>query len=330
VKKMKWLFATLLVLQAHFAASYLVPLDREAQATFGGLLRWAWPWSIGDGGLLGQIAASGEYPVTGVWLGGGAALLFILAALAVVGWWVSFGWWRVMAIGGAMVEQAEQTTKQREERRAKAAPYRTLYQKLAGVLLSVAGAAILMGIITGEAVYPAPYSTAANTISDLGGTMPSEGGTVLQPSATIFDATMILTGAMIIIGAYFVHRTFERWAATIPLALLGTGVLGVGIFPGYVPVWHPIFALLAFVSGGIAGIMTFKVTAPPFRYVSVILGVITLVSVVLGFFFLETLGFVAALGEGGIERWIAYPVVLWLTMFGGYLMGRSRRGHPGT
>jgi hypothetical protein len=36
---MKWLFAVLLVLEAHFAASYLVPLDREAQQTFGGLLR---------------------------------------------------------------------------------------------------------------------------------------------------------------------------------------------------------------------------------------------------------------------------------------------------
>ena len=52
VKKMNWLFAALLLLQAHFAASYLVPLDREAQATFGGLLRWAWLWSIGDGGLF--------------------------------------------------------------------------------------------------------------------------------------------------------------------------------------------------------------------------------------------------------------------------------------
>jgi hypothetical protein len=100
---MKWLLAALLVLQAHFAASYLVPLDREAQATFGGLLRWAWPWSIGDGGLLGRIPASGEYPVSGVWLGGGAALLFILAALAVVGWWVPFGWWRVLASVGAIL-----------------------------------------------------------------------------------------------------------------------------------------------------------------------------------------------------------------------------------
>ena len=100
---MRWLFAALLVLQAHFAASYLVPLNREAQETFGGLLRWAWPWSVGDGGLLGRIPASGEYPVFGVWLGGGAALLFILAALAVMGWWVPFGWWRVLAIGGAIL-----------------------------------------------------------------------------------------------------------------------------------------------------------------------------------------------------------------------------------
>jgi hypothetical membrane protein len=229
-----------------------------------------------------------------------------------------------------MVEQVEETTKKRDERRAEAAPHLTRYSRTVGVLLSVAGVVILMGIITGEALYPAPYNTAANTISDLGGTMPSEGGTVLQPSATIFDATMILTGAMIIIGAYFVHRTFKRWAATVSLALLGTGVLGVGIFPGYVPLWHPIFALLAFVSGGIAAVMAYRVTAPPFRYVSVVLGAITLVSVVLGFFFLETLGFVAALGEGGVERWIAYPVVLWLTMFSGYLMGCSRRRHPDT
>ena len=100
---MRWLFAALLVLQAHFAASYLVPLDREAQATFGGLLRWAWPWSIGDGGLLGRIPASGQYPIYGVWLGGGAALLFILAALAVMGWWVPFGWWRGLATAGTIL-----------------------------------------------------------------------------------------------------------------------------------------------------------------------------------------------------------------------------------
>ena len=99
----KWLFAALLILQAHFAASYLVPLDREAQGTFGGLLRWAWPWSIGDGGLLGRIPASGDYPISGVFLGGTAAVAFFLAAMAVVGIWVPFGWWRMLAMGGAIL-----------------------------------------------------------------------------------------------------------------------------------------------------------------------------------------------------------------------------------
>ena len=42
-------------------------------------MRWAWPWSIGDGGLLGRIPASGEYLISGVFLAGAAALMFILA-----------------------------------------------------------------------------------------------------------------------------------------------------------------------------------------------------------------------------------------------------------
>jgi hypothetical membrane protein len=224
-----------------------------------------------------------------------------------------------------MVEQVNETPKERGERREEAAPGHARSQKIAGVLLSIAGVTILMGIITGEALYPAPYNTAENTISDLGGTMPSEGGIVLQPSAAIFDVTMLLSGAMIFIGAYFVHRAFGKWAATFPLSLLGIGVLGVGVFPGYVPVVHPIFALVAFVSGGVAAVLSYKVVRPPLRYIAVALGTATLVSVVLGFFFLDELRFVAALGEGGIERWIAYPVVFWLIMFGGYLMGNSAR-----
>jgi hypothetical protein len=99
----KWLFAALLVLQAHFAASYLVPLDREAQGTFGGLLRWAWPWSGGDSGPLGQVTVSSGFPLSGFFLAVTAAGLFILAALAVMGWWVPFGWWRVLAMGGAIL-----------------------------------------------------------------------------------------------------------------------------------------------------------------------------------------------------------------------------------
>jgi hypothetical membrane protein len=189
--------------------------------------------------------------------------------------------------------------------------------KLAGALLFTAGAAIMMGIITAEALYPA-YSTFENTISDLGGTRPPD-SVVLQPSAAIFDITMLVTGAMIIAAAWLVHRAFRRRAVTISLACYGLGVFGIGVFPGNTTP-HPLIAMFVFVAAGVAAILAYKVEPPPLRQISVVLGTITLVSLVLGSYFLEW-GPVAELGEGGIERWVAYPSVLWLTVFGGYLMG---------
>jgi len=197
--------------------------------------------------------------------------------------------------------------------------------KLAGALLFTAGAAILMGIITAEALYPAAYSTFGNTISDLGGTRPPD-SVVLQPSAAIFDITMLVTGAMIIAAAWLVRRAFRRRAVTISLACYGIGVFGIGVFPGNTTP-HPLIAMFVFVAAGMAAILAYNVEPSPLRQISVVLGTITLVSLVLGSFFLEW-GPVAELGEGGIERWIAYPAVLWLTVFGGYLMGSRSAEAP--
>ena len=36
----KWLLVFILLVQAHFAASYLVPLKEEDEAAIGGMLRW--------------------------------------------------------------------------------------------------------------------------------------------------------------------------------------------------------------------------------------------------------------------------------------------------
>jgi hypothetical protein len=100
---LKWLFAGLLVLHTHFAASYVVPLDTEAQGEFGGLLKWVWPWSGGDSGLLGQVTVSSGFPLSGFFLAAIAAVLFVLAGLAVVEIWVPVRWWRVLAGGGAIL-----------------------------------------------------------------------------------------------------------------------------------------------------------------------------------------------------------------------------------
>jgi hypothetical protein len=96
----RWLAAAFLVIEAHFAASYIVPLDAQAKATFGGLLGWGWPWAYGDGGLLGQIQP-GSFPIVAFFVAVTAAGVFLLAALSVLGIWVPHSWWRVLAVTGA-------------------------------------------------------------------------------------------------------------------------------------------------------------------------------------------------------------------------------------
>ena len=92
----RWLFSALLLLQAHFAATHLVPLERQAQREFGGLLKWVWPWSGGDSGTIGQVTVASGSPLTGNVFAISAASLFFLAALAVVDIWIPFRLWRVL------------------------------------------------------------------------------------------------------------------------------------------------------------------------------------------------------------------------------------------
>jgi hypothetical protein len=99
----KWALVMLLGLQAHFAASYLVPMDAPSQREFGGLLRWFWPWADGDGGPLGRVTVAAGFLLPGFFLAMAAAAAFALAALAVVGIWVPPGWWRALAVAGAVL-----------------------------------------------------------------------------------------------------------------------------------------------------------------------------------------------------------------------------------
>jgi hypothetical protein len=65
---------------------------------------------------------------------------------------------------------------------------------VAGILYSSAGFVLLMGIITAETKYPVfRHYTTRQEIGDLGGTRPPH-GLVTQPSAMIFDTTMLIAG----------------------------------------------------------------------------------------------------------------------------------------
>jgi hypothetical membrane protein len=186
----------------------------------------------------------------------------------------------------------------------------------------LAGTTILMAIITGEALFPVRYTTSHNTISDLGSTW-QPGNIVREPSATIFNTAMLVTGSMIVAAAACFYRARRSRAVAVALVLVGIGLLGVGIFPGTEigghpsnAGVHPLFSMLIFGAGGLSAVLAYRDTRSPFRYLSAALGLVALLSLL----FSSALG-ATALGLGGVERWVAYPVVLWLIAFGGYLLG---------
>ncbi|ACL17732.1 DUF998 domain-containing protein [Methanosphaerula palustris] len=197
------------------------------------------------------------------------------------------------------------------------------YLAIAGSLLLIGGMIAFLGIITAEVLFPG-YSTSENQISDLGTSAESLDDTIPPPSALIFDGAMVLVGLMTLGASVCLHRTFEDLVVTIPLSLLGIGLTGVGIFNGSFGTIHALFALLIFIAGGLSAIAAARVERSPLCYISVILGAVSLINLV-SFLVLGMSGPLAFLGPGGMERWVVYPVLLWLLVFGGYLFGQS---HP--
>jgi hypothetical protein len=59
-----------------------------------------------------------------------------------------------------------------------------------------------------------------NTVSHLAASEPP-GSVVPQPSAAIFDGTMLVAGALIVAGAWFAWRALRRKAVLIPTVLTG-------------------------------------------------------------------------------------------------------------
>lgn len=196
---------------------------------------------------------------------------------------------------------------------------------VAGLLLFAAGAIVLMGIITAEALYDANYTTHDNEISDLGATVPPE-SVSYQSSSTILNSSILAAGAAIIAAAVLLWREGQSRRFVIPLLLLGIGAFGVGVFPGNRAPVHGLFALLTFLSGGLTGVLGAKFFVQPFRNCSLVLGIVALGALAAGLFASGTTVY-EELGKGGIEGWIAYPVILWLVVSGGYLMAAAAEAH---
>ena len=149
--------------------------------------------------------------------------------------------------------------------------------QLSGLLYFLAGAIVLMGIITAEAFYPSGYSTFKNEISDLGATR-QPNSVSFEPSSTIFNTIMLLAGIMVLVASFYQHKYFKKFLFSIPVMLFGLGLVGVGIFPGNVRPYHGMAAMLTFLSGGFCAITSLKIVKSPFKYISILFGLIALIT----------------------------------------------------
>ena len=191
-------------------------------------------------------------------------------------------------------------------------------QRLAGTLLLVGLTQFILLLQISEFLYP-DYSTSQNYISDLGATckFPSGTCTVVQPSAFIFNASVIILGILVAISAYPLQKAFGQKVFSIFVLIAGLGATGVGLFPETTGIIHLVVALITFIFMGLAALMSYRILQSPLNYVSIILGLLSLVDLIV-FGTGNNLG----LGVGGMERMIMYPVLVWGLAFAGFLINR--------
>jgi hypothetical membrane protein len=188
--------------------------------------------------------------------------------------------------------------------------------RVSGALIFLASTQFLLGMLLAESLYPG-YSVSLNYISDLGATCRTTCAFV-QPSSLMFDSSVFLLGALLVIGAYLFRLGSGSVLSPLLLGVTGLGAMGVGVFPETAGMLHPVVSLVAFMGGGLAALSTFKHSKPVLCYFAAILSAMTLVALVL-----FATGIYLGLGAGGMERMIAFPIIIWGIAFGGYLTART-------
>jgi len=178
--------------------------------------------------------------------------------------------------------------------------------KVAGALIFVGAVQFILGMLVAECVYP-NYSVANHYISDL--------GKLDAVSAPLFNTSVFLLGLLVAVSAYFLRQIVRNKVFLGFLVLCGVGAMGVGIFPEDFGILHTIVSLIAFLFGALSAIASYKYQKPPLSYFAVILGLTSLAALIL-----FATGIHLGLGKGGMERMIAYPVLLWAIAFSGHLL----------
>ncbi len=171
------------------------------------------------------------------------------------------------------------------------------------------------------------YSVADNAISDLGNTSCGawNGGHVCSPAHVWMNLSFVLLGLTIMLGSALIYPAFHPSRGTAVgfglFAIGGLGTVLVGVFPENGVAWlHGLGAGLPFLVGNVGLVLLGRSLSAPagLRLYTMLSGGVALVALVL-YMSTASLG----LGDGGMERVVAYPQTLWQIVLGVYVLRHS-------
>ena len=169
------------------------------------------------------------------------------------------------------------------------------------------------------------YSLARNTISDLGNTRCAAYGHrfVCSPDHLAMNVSFVLLGLAMITGAWLFVRSKRNRTLRVGFGLFAVGGLGtilVGLFPeNTVPVLHGLGAAAPFLPGNLGLVvlgLAWRISRT-FRFYTLITGILGLLA--LSFYITHHY---LNLGQGGIERLVAYPQTVWMIVTGLFFLTR--------
>ena len=182
---------------------------------------------------------------------------------------------------------------------------------LPGIVLFVLAAQFMTAIMLAASVAP-DHDPIDGAISDLG---------VIPRSAVLFNVSLVVTGLLNLVAGYLLYRSHRRrWVMTV-FTLAAIGAAGAGMVPLDVSGAHGLFALLGFVCFNLEALAMGVLVKGPMRLISYLaagVGLLFIAIMVVGD--AGDPSVFGAIGHGGAERMIVYPVMLWMMAFGGYLM----------
>jgi hypothetical membrane protein len=182
----------------------------------------------------------------------------------------------------------------------------------AGYLLALASGQFLVALMLGESIAPG-YSMHDNAISDLG---------TIAETELLFNTSLFLIGLLNLAAGYVLYNAIGDRKVLIVFALGGIGAMGAGLIPLDNPSGvHGLFALLAFIFINVEAMVAGRLAKFPLNMISLALGILGIIFVpVMIMVDSGSLDVSGNIGHGGVERMIAFPCLIWMLVFGGYLI----------